>query len=129
VYWLAVLEVCWLHEDASAVLARVRAVAVSVLDAHHHRVCDLARSRWHAVVAHIADDHRTVTEGQLRAVVLADPHALDKAECAGKPINRFAHFRVDQDRDDRGLRNGAVGFQAALSPTVSACAHPSSRRS
>ena len=59
---------------------RPRAMGVRVLDAHHHRVRDLARSRGPALVADVTDDDRAVAETELRAVVLADPHALDEAK-------------------------------------------------
>jgi hypothetical protein len=56
-------------------------VRVGVVDAHHHRVRDLARSRRPAVAANIANNDGTVAKAELRAVVLADPYALDKSKC------------------------------------------------
>jgi hypothetical protein len=46
---LAVLEVSWLHDYASAMLAGTLAVRVSVAHAHRHRVRDLARP-WRAAL-------------------------------------------------------------------------------
>jgi len=43
-------------------------------------MCRLARSRRHAVAAHVAEDHRTVADAHLRAVVLADLHPFCEAE-------------------------------------------------
>ena len=49
----------------------------------------------------------------LRAVVLADLHALLEAERRAQPAHRLADVVVDQHRDDRGLRNRAVGSHRA----------------
>src|SRR4051812_6711646 len=47
---LAVLEVGRLHEDRGAAGPRVLAMGAGVLDAHHHRVGDLAGARGAAVL-------------------------------------------------------------------------------
>ena len=66
------------------------------------------------VAAHVADDQRPVAEGQLRAMALADPHALDEPERRPEPLDRLAHIGVDEHRHDRGLRDGAVVLHATL---------------
>ena len=99
---LAVLEVGRLHDDARAVRAGALAVGTRVLDAHGHRVRDLARARRPALAADVADDHGAVAEAQLRAVVLADPHALGEAEGRAEPGDGGAHVGIDEDRDDGG---------------------------
>ena len=115
----AVLEVGRLHEDAGAVRAGVLAVGVRVVHAHHHRMRRLTRTRRPAIMAHVADDHRSVAERELRAVVLADLHALDEPERRAQPVDRLAHVRVDQDGDDRGGGDGAVRLHASAQVTAS----------
>ena len=58
---------------------RPLAVRAGVLHPHEHRARRLAGPRRAAVVAHVGDDHRAVAEAHLRAVVLADPHALARS--------------------------------------------------
>ena len=61
---------------------RAGTMGVRVVDAHQDRVGRLARPRRPAVVADVADDHRAVAEGELRAMVLADLQSLDEPERA-----------------------------------------------
>ena len=68
----------------------------------HHRGVDLARPRRPAPMAHVAHDQCPVAEGELRAVTLADLHALDKPEGRPEPLDGLAHIGVDQHGDDRG---------------------------
>src|SRR3954469_8101261 len=98
---LAVLEVRRLHEDPGAVRARALAVGARVLDAHDDRVRLLARPRRAALAAHVAHDERAVPEGELRAVVLADLHALGEAERGLEERDRRAHVGIDEHGDDR----------------------------
>jgi len=42
-------------------------------------VGDLAGAGRSAITTHVADDHRTITEPELGAVVLADPHSFGEA--------------------------------------------------
>src|SRR2546429_6244104 len=74
----SVLEILRLHEDSGTLLPSVLAVSACVLHPDHHGVGDLARSRRPAIVANVADDHRSVANSQLRAVVLSNLHALRK---------------------------------------------------
>jgi hypothetical protein len=74
-------------------------VGVGVFHTHHHRVGDLARPRRPAVLAHVADDDRSLAEAQLRAMVLADAYTLDEPERRAQPLHRRSHVRVDQDGD------------------------------
>jgi hypothetical protein len=72
-----------LHQDLRAVLACPLTVGSCVLHPHHHGLGDLTRTRRPAITAHVGDDHRPVTDPELRPVVLADPQPLHKAEgCA-----------------------------------------------
>ena len=63
----------------------------------------------------VADDDRSLADAELRAVALADPDSLDEPERSGQPVDRLAHVRVDEHRDDLTCRNGAVGLHAAAS--------------
>ena len=49
-------------------------VGARVIHAHQHRVGDFAGTGRSAITPDVADDHRAVTESELAAVVLADPH-------------------------------------------------------
>jgi hypothetical protein len=109
---LSVLEIGRLHEDARSVLSSALAVGARVFDADHHRVRDLALSRRPAIVTDVADDHGAVADPQLGSMALPDLHSLREPERAAKPIDRLPNVRVNEDRDDRGLRDRAVGFQA-----------------
>src|ERR1035437_8141167 len=109
---LAVVEVRWLHEDASAVGAGVFAVGSRVVHTHHHRMRDFAPAWWPAIMSHIANDDRSLTKAELRAVVLADPYALDESKCLGQPVDSVSYIRVDENRDNRGGRDRAVWLHA-----------------
>src|SRR6266540_3380517 len=50
------------------------------------------------------------SEAELRPMVLADPHSLDKPERGAQPLHCRAHIRVDEDRNDGGLRDRAVAL-------------------
>jgi hypothetical protein len=108
---LAVLEVLRLHENAGAVCAGPLTVGLRIVYAYHHRMGGLPGPRRAAIVAHVADDDRTVSAAELRAVVLADPNTLEKPEGGTQPVDRFSYVRVYEDGDDRGLGDGAVGLQ------------------
>src|ERR1035437_10441829 len=73
---LTVFEICRLHDDLRAVRSGALAVGARAVHTNHHRMRDLAGPRRPAVVAHVADDRRSLANAQLRAVVLADPDAL-----------------------------------------------------
>jgi hypothetical protein len=106
----SVLEILRLHEDSCTLLPSALAVSACVLHPDHHGVGDLARSRRLAIVANVADDHGSVANAQLGAVVVSNLRALRKAERAAQPIDRLADVRVDEDGDDGGLRDRAVRF-------------------
>jgi hypothetical protein len=57
------------------------------------------------VAMYVADDHCTVAESELRAVILPDPHALSEPERLDEPCDRFPDVGVDQHRDDCRLRD------------------------
>jgi hypothetical protein len=76
-------------------------VGTHVLHAHCYRVRDLAGTGRAAIASDIAHDHGTISEPELSAVILADPHPLDETEGRRQPGDRLAHVGVDQDRDDR----------------------------
>src|SRR5258708_2702146 len=102
-------------------------MGVEVVDAHHHRVRHLARSRRLALSTHVADDDRAVAETELRAMVLADLHALDKAEGPAQPAHRIAHVRVDEDRYDRVGGDRSIRLHWAT-PALRPVRQPLSRR-
>src|SRR6202043_617147 len=104
-----------LRLDARTVRAGVLAVGARVVHADHHRVRGLTRTRRVAVTADIADDQRTVAEGELGAVVLTDPDPLHKPERGAQPVDRLANVRVDEDGDDGGSRDRAVRLHAGSS--------------
>ena len=45
-------------------------------------------------MSYIADDHCTIANPELCAVVLANPYPLDKPECRTKPGDRLAHIEI-----------------------------------
>ena len=53
-----------------------------------------------AITTYIADDHGPVGEPELSAVILADPHPLDKPEGRREPGHRLTYVGIDQDGDD-----------------------------
>ena len=83
-----------------AVRAGVLAVRAGVVDAHQHGVRLLAGARRSPLVAHVADDQASVAEPELRAVVLADPHALLEPERGREPLDRLTDIRIHEHRDD-----------------------------
>ena len=54
-----------LLSSAVTMFLGVRAVRMRVLDAHHHRVRDLAGSWWPSIVPHIGNDHGAVAAAYL----------------------------------------------------------------
>ena len=80
---------------------RALAVGPGVVHTNHHRVGFFAWARWAPVMPHIADDDGPVADAELRAVILADPDALDEAERGLEPFHRFAYVRINEHRDDR----------------------------
>ena len=113
----AVLEIGRLHQDPRAGRPGPLALGARVIRAHHHRVGDLTAAGRSAITPHVADDHRTVAEPELGAVVLADPHPLDEAERRRQPGHGLADIGVDQDGDDSGGRDGAA---VAVTPNLAA---------
>src|SRR6478609_8241472 len=91
---LAVLEVRGLHQDARAGGARAAAVGMRVVDADHHGMAGAVGQRRPALAADVADDQVAAAEVQLRAVVVADLHALDGAERVLQPSDGLAHVGV-----------------------------------
>ena len=114
---LPVLVLRRLREDARTVRPRALAVGPGVVDTNHDRVAFLALASWAPVMTDIADDDGAVAEAELRAVVLADPDALDEAERGGEPRHRLAHVRIDEDGDDRCRRDRTIALQADAEAT------------
>ena len=102
---LAVGKVPRLLQYPRAVRARSLAVGLGILHANHHRLRHLARPRRSALAAHVAEDHRAIADGELRAMVLADLQALDEPERGAQPLDRLAHVRVDQDGNNGSCRD------------------------
>lgn len=73
----AVWKVRGIHDDARAVFLGVLSVGLRVLHPHHVRVGNLPPARRMAIIAYVADDHRSLSEAELSAVVLTDSDALD----------------------------------------------------
>jgi hypothetical protein len=71
-------------------------------------VRDLAGAWRSAILAYIPDDHGTVAESELCAVVLPDPHPLDETEGRAQPGDRLAYIGIDQNGDDRRRRDGPI---------------------
>lgn len=94
-------------------LARPLAVRPRILDAHRDRVGDLASARSAAIAPFLGHDQRSVTETELRAVVLADSQPLHEPEGLAEPGDRLANVGIDQDRDDGGRRDRTVRLHAA----------------
>jgi len=105
---LAVFEVGRFHQNPRAVRPGAFAVSVDVVHPHHHRMRHLTGPRGAALLANVADDDRAVAEAELRAVVFADPHPLDKAERLAQPRDRLPHVWIDENGDDGRRRDGAV---------------------
>jgi len=78
----AVFEILRLHQDSCTLLPSALTVSACVLHPHHHGVIDLAWARRPAIVANVADDHGSVANPQLGAVVLSNLHSLRKPEGA-----------------------------------------------
>src|SRR5205085_11485042 len=110
-----VCEVIRLREDASAVLPGSLTVGAGVFHSDSYGVGDLAVKWGTAIASYVADDHGTIAiaGAELSPVVLADPYPLDEPECCREPRDRFADIGIDQNRDDRRCRDGAVGFHAS----------------
>jgi hypothetical protein len=64
--------------------------------------CVTSPDRGGRPLVYVANDHRSLAEAELRAVVLADPYALHKPERRAQPVDGLAHVRVDEDRNDGG---------------------------
>src|SRR5215472_7269980 len=69
---LAVLEVSWFGEDARAVSPGALMVGVDVVHSNHHGVGGLAGPGRPAVATDVPDDHCSVADVHLGAVVLAN---------------------------------------------------------
>ena len=74
--------------------------------------------------ADVSDDHGTVVaDGQLGAMALADPRALDKAESGTQECNRGTNVGVDEYRHDRRWWHRPVVLQRRSSPSLSVGGH------
>jgi hypothetical protein len=107
---LAVLEVGRLHEYPGPVRSRSGAMGVHIVHTHRDRVRHLTFSRRATVMAHVADDDRAASEGELRAVVLTDLQSLDESERGAQPGDGFAHVWVDEYGNDDGRRDRPVSL-------------------
>src|SRR5580765_2492851 len=92
---LAVLIRPNLLDDDSAVLARSLERRVDIGDANLDHVQDGAGARGDLLAARLGDDHCTVgPNAQLRAVCVADPHALLETERRLEPRNGGSNVRI-----------------------------------
>ena|GEM_PF-4107252 len=48
----------------------------------------------------ISNDHSTISNDELGAVILANPHPFGKSKCRVKPSNGLTHIAIDQNGDD-----------------------------
>lgn len=63
------------------------------------------RSWRSAISADVADDHGSLANAELGAMVLADAQTLDEPESPGEPVDCLADIRVDQNGYDGGWRD------------------------
>lgn len=97
--------------------ARARAQwGVRIVHAHEHRMRGLALPGRALVVAHVGDDHGAVTDGELRAVALADPQTLDEPERGAEPRDGLPDVRIDEDRDYDRRRDRPVRLHGSPHP-------------
>ena len=96
-------------------------MGIRVLHADEQRVA-LAR------LAALRRDDRPVAVHELRPV-LPDPKPEPEAEGVAEPARRLGDVRVGEDRDDGGIRDGAVPAHGALaaqaSISIDICGHGS----
>jgi hypothetical protein len=92
----AVLEVGRLHQDACAVLPRVFTLSAHVLNANHHRLCDLVATGRPAITACFADDHSLIAEAELNAVVL--PIRTRSTKLKASESQATPHARRDRSK-------------------------------
>jgi hypothetical protein len=110
-FTLAVLVLDRLLQHARPVRAGALAPGIDIGDTHLHDVSDHTRLRRLAFVAHVGDDHRPgLLDVHLRAMVLADPHALHETEGLAEPRHGGAHVGIHQDGSYGGGGGGTVGL-------------------
>ena len=98
-----------LLEHARARVACARECGVYVGDAKLDQLRDDSARRRDLRVAHVGDHERPVVPGaHLRAVVVADAHALAEPERRLEERDCGANVRIDQDGGDGGGRGGAI---------------------
>src|SRR5207247_8495622 len=107
---LAVHMCLRLLEDAGTGVARTHEGNVDVLDANLDHLRNDVTGRSDLRAPDVCDHDRAVgADLHLRAVVLANAHALPEPEGTLEERDRPAHVGVDEYRCDRGRWRGAVG--------------------
>ena len=103
------------------------AVLAPVLPLPHYARLDAARGgtgpapAWRAAddsLAALRRDDRPVAVHELRTV-LPDPEPEPEPEGVAEPARRLGDVRVGEDRDDGGIRDGAVPDHGALAAQAS----------
>ena len=98
-----------LLEHARACVACARERGVDVRDAELDQLRHDSARRRDLRVAHVRDHERPVVPGaHLRAVVVADAHALAEPERRLEERDCGANVRIHEDGGDRGGRRGAI---------------------
>lgn len=118
---LAEREISRLHHDPRSPRASARAVCGRVLYTHDHGVCGFSGPRWPAFSPHVADDYGSISETELRSVVVTDPDALLEPECTAQPVDRRADIRIDENRNNRRLWNRAIVLHVWFQNTPAVC--------
>ena len=106
---LAVFPVDRRLDHDGAVVTGAGEGGVNVRHPHANHGSDASRLRRPPVAATIGDNHRPLAaDSQLGSVALADPGALDEAECGRQERYCGAYVRVDEDGHDHPWRHRAV---------------------
>jgi len=103
-----------LHDHSRAFPQSLLPLSLHVGHPHRDGVrnhCGVWRS---AVPASVSDDHSSVANGQLRAVVFTDTYLLDEAERRSQPRHGVANAGVAQDGNHGCRRDGAIGSHSAI---------------
>ncbi len=105
----------WRLKHPGAVGSSPLVPGLDVLNPNLHHMGHNALLRRLLLTPDVSHDHRPVlADAHLRAVTLADPGPPGEAKRRAQPRHRLPHVRVDKHRDNRGRRNGPVGFHVSL---------------
>jgi hypothetical protein len=109
----AIYVVGWLCQDARAIRPGSLAVSSRIGNPDHHVLGYGLVTRRAMEATWLGHDDGAIADPQLGPMVVTDPQPLDEPEGRAQPGNRFAYVGIDQHRDDRGVRDGAVLLHAA----------------